>query len=613
MSKLIQFLGKNDSKVIEYRKCKWTGEEFPIFEKDIEMLTKLSPTIGWQKFPIPLPTLSPKARQIRRLLFRNEWNFYKSRSNKTWASMISLYAPENKACIFEQKEWWQEDWNPMDFGREFDFTKSFNDQFYEMRTKVPRLNLVTVDNENSEYTTWTGYCKDCYLINSSENSENCYYGKLFQDCKNCVDCTFVYNSEKLYQCLNVKKSYNCMYLHNSWECNHCYYSDDLIACDHCILCSNLRNASYYFENKQYPREEWEKLASNYRGKRIYIKNALVKFEEVRKNKKKKYASIQSSENCYGNIINESKNCFYCYDVNNSQDSRYVNIGVEVKDNMDCNNMYLKPEKSYEVLGTIGTYNIHFCTYVFHSSDVFFSHDCHHSKHLFWCIGLKNKEYCIFNKQYEKNEWEEKVKEIINYMMWTWEWGEYFDVKNTAFPYNDSLAEEYFPIKEVVNMKDGVIKSRKIINEKGSWTVYILDEESEISPAKLDLWWEVKIDILWKTKNKEIGVPENTFFLEAKDLKETIEEEGEEIIKKVIKCGITGRPFRIIKQEYDFYKMMNLPIPDTHPNERYFSRLAMKPERNLYIHNCIKCEKEVASVYDEENSVYCEECYNKEIY
>jgi len=86
--------------------------------------------------------------------------------------------------------------------------------------------------------------------------------------------------------------------------------------------------------------------------------------------------------------------------------------------MDCNNMYLKPEKSYEVLGTIETYNIHFCTYVFHSSDVLYSHDCYHSNHLFGCIGLRSKEYCIFNKQYEKNEREKKVQEIITHMQKT---------------------------------------------------------------------------------------------------------------------------------------------------------------------------------------------------
>jgi len=59
--------------------------------------------------------------------------------------------------------------------------------------------------------------------------------------------------------------------------------------------------------------------------------------------------------------------------------------------------------------------------------------------------------------------------------------------------------------------------------------------------------------------------------------------------------------------------MNLPIPELHPSERYFSRLAMKPKRQLFFHNCVKCGKEVASVYDEKSDVYCEECYNKEIY
>jgi hypothetical protein len=28
--------------------------------------------------------------------------------------MISLYSPENDAKVFEQKEWWQDDWEPMD-------------------------------------------------------------------------------------------------------------------------------------------------------------------------------------------------------------------------------------------------------------------------------------------------------------------------------------------------------------------------------------------------------------------------------------------------------------------------------------------------------------------
>ncbi|USN57709.1 MAG: hypothetical protein H6767_04945 [Candidatus Peribacteria bacterium] len=296
-----------------------------------------------------------------------------------------------------------------------DFSKSINAQFYELRQDVPRVNMVAVDNENSEYSTGTGYCKNCYLINSSEECEDCYYGKLFQNCKRCVDCAYVYDSDKLYQCLNVKKGYKSMYLHNSSECSDCYYSDDLIGCDHCMFCSNLRNASYCFENTQLSKEEWKEKVQEYLGTRTHIAAALEKFEQVIRQKITKYASVVNSENSFGDILIDDKNCVFCYDVNDSEDCRYVNVGVDVKSNMDCNNIYMKPERNYEVLGTIGTYNVHFSTFIFNCSNLLYCQDCHDSKNLFGCIALRNKEYCIFNTQYTKEEYEDLVPKIITYM------------------------------------------------------------------------------------------------------------------------------------------------------------------------------------------------------
>jgi hypothetical protein len=34
---------------------------------------------------------------------------------------------------------------------------------------------------------------------------------------------------------------------------------------------------------------------------------------------------------------------------------------------------------------------------------------------FGCIGLTNRQFCIFNKQYTKEEWHEKVDEIFSQM------------------------------------------------------------------------------------------------------------------------------------------------------------------------------------------------------
>jgi len=614
MKNKIKFLEKNSiEKVIEYRICKWTWEEFPIFEKDVEMLEKLSPVINWKKQNIPLPTLSPKARQIRRLLFRNEWNFYKSRSNKTWEAIVSLYAPENEAKVFEQKEWWQDDWQPMDSWFNVNLDESINSQLKKLRLSVPRLNLITVDNENSDFTTWTGYCKNCYLINSSEDSENCYYWKLMQNCQNCVDCSYIYDSQKLYECLNVKWWFNCIYLHNSNNCNNCYFSDDLIWCHNCLFSNNLRNSEYYFKNKKLSKENWLEEKNNYLNSRENINKSLKIFnEKIIPNKITKYAYIVNSTNSFWDVLIDDKNCFECYDVNNSEDCRYLNVWVETKDVMDCNNMYLKPERSYEVLGTIWTNNVHFSTYIFNSSNILYSQDCYDSKNLFWCIALRNKEYCIFNKQYSKEEYENRVEHIIEYMNKSWEWWEYFNPTNSAFPYNDSLSLEYFPIQKIVEIKNNEIISQKIINQNWEWTVYILEPEKEISKAKLDLGWEEKIDIFWKTKEKEIWIPDNIYFINSNDLKNSISEESEEIFKKAIKCTKSWRPFRITPAEFRFYKMMNLPIPEFHSNERYYSRLWYKPKRNLHTHNCTKCNTETLSVYEKNKEIYCENCYNEKV-
>jgi hypothetical protein len=74
--------------------------------------------------------------------------------------------------------------------------------------------------------------------------------------------------------------------------------------------------------------------------------------------------------------------------------------------------------------------------------------------LFLCVGLRNKSYCILNKQYTKEEYEELVPRIIEKMMTTplrqgfegqMEWGEFFPTSLSPFGYNETVAQEYFPM------------------------------------------------------------------------------------------------------------------------------------------------------------------------
>ena len=56
-----------------------------------------------------------------------------------------------------------------------------------------------------------------------------------------------------------------------------------------------------------------------------------------------------------------------------------------------------------------------------------------------CIGLKNKSYCILNKQYTKEEWEEKACEIFASMEADGTLGEFFPASMNPFYFNDTLA------------------------------------------------------------------------------------------------------------------------------------------------------------------------------
>jgi hypothetical protein len=65
----------------------------------------------------------------------------------------------------------------------------------------------------------------------------------------------------------------------------------------------------------------------------------------------------------------------------------------------------------------------------------------------------------------------------------------------------------------------------------------------------------------------------------------------------------------------------------HPDIRHAKRMALRPERNLSMENCDSCGKEMVSVYTshsplvkegvggdlKEPKVYCEVCYNREVF
>ena len=155
-----EFISKqaNDA-ILERRTCPRTGEEFPIFDSEVKLLEKLSPVIagpvheGGKKYQLSLPTLSPKARQIKRLVRRNERRFYKSPSG------VSTISPETGLKTLSQSDFFDHD--HMSHGVEY--SGDFYADMKKIFKAMPYPNRLNNNMENAEYCQQETDDKNCYL------------------------------------------------------------------------------------------------------------------------------------------------------------------------------------------------------------------------------------------------------------------------------------------------------------------------------------------------------------------------------------------------------------------------------------------------------------------
>lgn len=213
-----------------------------------------------------------------------------------------------------------------------------------------------------------------------------------------------------------------------------------------------------------------------------------------------------------------------------------------------------------------------CFFVWYGSNIYYSHDCHHSDSLFACVGLKHKQYCILNKQYSKEEYESLVGKIIEHMQQTGEWGEYFSPTIAAFGYNETIAQEHFPLSKTEVLKRG-------------WKWHEEEEEGK------------------------------NYMGPVVDLPETIAEIDETICDQILLCEKTKKPYKINLQEFKFYQKMGLPIPKISDRQRHLARVAKKNPFLLWDRKCKCCGKKIQTSYaeDRKEMVYCEECYLETVY
>ncbi len=556
--------------------CKQCQSAFEVTDGDLAFHEKVSPVFDGKKEQIPPPTFCPDCRQQRRLAFRNERRLHRRTCDLTGVSIISAYAPDARCPVYESMAWWSDRWDPLSYGQDIDFHRPFFEQFDALRHAVPRIALVTVNNENAEYVNWSAYNKDSYLLFAADYDEACLYGTQIIHSQHCVDTLICTESAHCYDVTDCEKCHGLSYSKQCSNCSDSLFLSDCRACTDCILCTNLRNKRHCVRNTQLTPQEYVRV-------REEVMNGLQsgkldaywqEFLALDRQAIHRAAEIVNCENVEGNYLNSSRNLRHCFDLSYAEDCAYMYTGFKVKDLMDYCHV-TEAELGYECMSVgFHSFGVSFAAGSWSSRDSLYVDSVHHCGNLFGCIGLRNKQHCILNKQYTKEQYEELVPKLIAHMRSTGEWGEYYPAQHSPFAYNETLGQEYFPMTE-----------EQVLRRGWNWR-----EESD----------------------EQLQVQH---VIPASKLPLSIDSVPDDIINWAIECEATGRPFRIVKQELDFYRDCELPLPRFHPDERHRRRMALRNPRTLWSRECAKCKKPIQTTYPPERSetVYCEDCYLKEVY
>lgn len=571
---------------MDQKQCKQCQAEFTVEDEDLDFYKKISPTIGEKVYEWPAPTMCPSCRAMRRQAWRNERKVYKRKSDKSQKEIISIYAPDKTGYkIFSIDEWWSDDWDAMEYGRDYDPTKKFFEQFEALLKDVPRLALYNSNTQDCEYSNFIAECKNCYMSSVVYyNCENTHYSYMTYTSKDNVDVSFCDKVENCYELVDGANCFDCRYSNRLENCRNCYFSQDLIGCSDCILCNNLRSKKFCIENKQLTEEEYkQKMSEINLGSRKTIDEYLKKYDEMRKTSIVKYVNIVNCENCQGDNLKNCKNVKKCFSAIKVENSRYS------LDQENGKNIYDSEGGTYEwVIEANHTgfgSNCMACNSVLYSSFMYYCENCHNSRDCFGCVGLRQKQYCVLNKQYSKEEYEKLVGEIIEKMKMEGEWGEFFPISVSLFGYNETLANDVFP-------------------------------KTKEEAASIGAKWQ----------DNEFAPELNGQFYEPDDNIKTYQskEKSDELTAGVLKCQVSGKPFRIMPQELAFYLKNGIPIPAKHYDVRYAERFHTRNPKVLYHCQCMceesghdhegRCPNEFETTYapDRSEKVYCEKCYQKSV-
>ena len=269
---------------------------------------------------------------------------------------------------------------------------------------------------------------------------------------------------------------------------------------------------------------------------VFRNKIIEEFNQLRLESPRKNLEEYMVENNFSNSVQNGKGNILCFNVVESSGNKYSYFE------------WWNEDPSYDSYSGFWAYCVETCwtkwtnsSFVAHSKPVY---DCFYSiylincKHCFGCVGLKDKEYCILNKQYTQESYEKEVVKIINHMQSTWERWEFFPLSDSLFGYNESVAQTFLPLTR---------------------------DEAKFHNYR------------WQDNESVENIPQGLNVIPAEDLPDYIDGDYNSIAGKAFLCSKTHKPYRFIEQELNFIRNINY---------HYLSIIMMKGKKCYWKNECV---------------------------
>lgn len=357
---------------------------------------------------------------------------------------LSLYKQNSRVCRYP--------WTPRSpkLGDNFwedspmyteDFNKDFFDAFIKLFKKIPFQYLLNFwGNENSNYSDLIFWgAKNSYLsfVIWYDAMNIAYSAYCYTNLRDIYNSFFSsVNNSNIYMSGGVTGSHKIYYSKYITDSNNIWFSTNLIGCEECILCDSLENQKYCIKNKPYSKDEYYEK-----------KNELMKRKDVFTTLHQSILwcssrNIGSEDVSWEYVIKSrnTKNAYWSVKIHNARN-------IVVSHGWDSSELFydavdtgINSDNLYAICGGgNGSHHLYCSSQTDTGSHLYYCLFMANSHHCLGCIWLKNKSYCILNKQYSKEEWEEKVCEIFASMEEDGTLGSFFPASMNPFYFNDTLA------------------------------------------------------------------------------------------------------------------------------------------------------------------------------